>query len=89
MKKDDGNHRNRAQSINVGTIGHYITFITRVVLFLKKRCLIHEKSHLVHDESCLRKLRSAIEILLRENQSEVSLYPIPKQRMPPIKLTMP
>ena len=31
--------RNRAQSINVGTIGHYITFVTRVVLFLKKDVL--------------------------------------------------
>ena len=72
-------------------------------LILEKRCLIHEKSHLVnekshlvhdenchiHEESCLRMSRSAIEILLRENQSEVSLYPMPKQRMPPIKLTMP
>ena len=64
--------------------------------FCYESCLIHKKSHLVHDEnchiheeSCLRRLRSAIEILLRENHSEVSLYPKPKQRMPPIKLTMP
>ncbi len=52
-----------------------ILFMTRIVIFTKR--------------VVLERLRYAIEILLRENQSEVSLYPKPKQRMPPIKLTMP